>query len=280
MEKEQAQTTVAEEVVTTPAAEDGANAGTVEEKKGAEEVAQNDSVNGAAFSESASDGDDKGSREHDGKKKEMQTKEQNAENARRRREAQKQKEIREMRDKTIISTLRGKNPYTNEEMKDSLDVEEYLAMREIEENGGDPVEDYNRVRKQKARDDAKQQEETSKQEEWFQKDREDFCSAHPDVDLDELIANEDFRDYADGKVGKRTMTDIYAGYMKREARMRERAEELAAQMIANQKATPGALGTTQEVASDYFTPDQVRKMSEAEVSKNYEKIMESMKKWH
>ena len=72
-----------------------------------------------------------------------QTKEQNSENARRRREAERQAELKkveaETREKAIIEVLNGKNPFTNEPMKDHADVEEYLLMKEIEKNGGDPV---------------------------------------------------------------------------------------------------------------------------------------------
>lgn len=54
------------------------------------------------------------------------TKEQNSENARRRREAERQKEIQTAREQAIIETLGGKNPFTGEEMKDSADVPRIL----------------------------------------------------------------------------------------------------------------------------------------------------------
>ena len=82
-----------------------------------------------------------------------QTKEQNSENARRRREAERKAELERerqtAREQAIIETLNGKNPYTGEEMKDSTDVQEYLTMREIEKNGGDPLSDYPKHLKQK-----------------------------------------------------------------------------------------------------------------------------------
>lgn len=45
----------------------------------------------------------------------------------------------------------------------------------------------------------------------------------------------------------------------------------------NQKRSSGAL---ESVENDYFSPSEVRAMSSDEVRKNYQKIMQSMQKWH
>ena len=82
--------------------------------------------------------------------KKPQGREQNAENARRRREAERQKELADTRNKAIIEALGGKNPYTGGEMKDAEDVREFLTMREIENGGGDPVGDYSKHQKDAA----------------------------------------------------------------------------------------------------------------------------------
>ena len=89
-----------------------------------------------------------------------QTKAQNSENARRRREAERRAEIKKAeeaaREQAIIETLGGRNPYTGEEMKDHTDVEEYLAMREIDKEGGDPLTDFSKFQKRKERERAEQ----------------------------------------------------------------------------------------------------------------------------
>lgn len=66
----------------------------------------------------------------------------------------------------------------------------------------------------------------------------------------------------------------YALYEKRMA-----AEELRIARInaKNASKSPGSAGT--DTAMEYFSPDDVRKMSRAEVHANYSKIKESMKKW-
>ena len=46
----------------------------------------------------------------------------------------------------------------------------------------------------------------------------------------------------------------------------------------NSALSSGAIG--REASESFFTPDEVRAMSRAEVRKNYTKIIESMKKWN
>ena len=54
---------------------------------------------------------------------------------------------------------------------------------------------------------------------------------------------------------------------------------MAKQMLANQKASPGSLSSTNPTDSGYFTKEQVQKMTQAEVHENYDKIRASMRKW-
>jgi hypothetical protein len=50
-------------------------------------------------------------------------------------------------------------------------------------------------------------------------------------------------------------------------------------MLANQKATPGALSSPKSSDNSYFTREQVKGMSKEEIHKNYDKIRASMTKW-
>ena len=216
-----------------------------------------------------------------------QSKEQNSENARRRREAERkaelEKERQTAREQAIIETLGGKNPYTNEEMKDSADVAEFLLMREIEKEGGDPLGDYSKVLKNKEKEKAKAQAEKDEKSEWYRKDRELFVQKYPDVNISELIENKRFNRYAEGKVGTLPLSDIYEGFIESENEIRAEAEknanQKAQQQLANAKASPGSLASTNQGDSGFFTKEQVQKMSQAEVSKNYDKIRASMSKW-
>ena len=71
-----------------------------------------------------------------------------------------------------------------------------------------------------------------------------------------------------------SLAAAYALYEKR----REAKERLASQINAKNAAL--SAGKAGEAANEYFSYEQVKGMSQAEVRKNYSKIRESMKKWN
>ena len=71
------------------------------------------------------------------------------------------------------------------------------------------------------------------------------------------------------------LSAAYALY-ERETRLSAlRAEEINRK---NAALSPGKAG--KDTAGEYFSPDEVRAMSQKQVHDNYAKIMESMKRWH
>lgn len=226
-------------------------------------------VNDASFTDDS--GTDEG--------KQTQSKEQNSQNARRRREAEKQAEITNARNQAIIDALDGINPYTNEEMKDALDVEEYLAMKEIKKNGGDPVGDYTKIHKQKQREKAEKEKQDAQSQEWYANDRKDFAKKHPNVDINKLSEDANFVSFAGQRVGKEPLATIYSGYLELTQSIEKNIQNKNKQQLANANATPGALSTTGTGESEFFTKEQVLKMTQAEIKKNYEKIRKSQEKW-
>lgn len=247
----------------------------------AEDGTNEENVNDAEFSDgTASEASEEKEKEQP---KARQTKEQNAENARRRREAERRAQIaraeQAAREKAIIEALDGKNPYTGEEMKDADDVQEYLTMKEIKKNGGDPLTDFSRFQKSKEKKAREENEKKEQEKDWYKKDRENFAAKYPDVNVDDLISNEYFARFADGKVGRQPLSEIYEDFTDMVAEYEQRAERKAAQLLANAKASPGSLGGASGTETSFFTREQVKKMSQKEVHDNYDKIRESMKKW-
>lgn len=179
---------------------------------------------------------------------EESAKKSNAEFARERRkketEARLAKIEKETKVKTIIETLDGVNPYTNEKMEDETDVEEYLTMREIEKSGKDPITDFSSYQKQKAKEEAEQQRVKKESEEWITNDAKDFKSKHPDANLDELLKDELFVSIAKPQAGKIPMTKIYEIYSLALNKIEEKAVARTAQAIANQQSSIGALKNT------------------------------------
>ena len=207
----------------------------------------------------------------------------NSENAHRRREAERKAEIeratKEAREQAIIEALNGKNPYTNEEMKDSADVDEYLLMKEIEKNGGDPLADFSRFQKNREREKAAKQAESEAKKDWYKKDRENFTEKHPEVNIDNLIQDKQFQLFASGKVGNLPLSEIYEGFLEVMGEYEKKAKQKAKQLLANSKSSPGALSSPNTPDNGFFTKEQVQKMSQEDVNKNYDKIRASMRKW-
>ena len=97
----------------------------------------------------------------------------------------------------------------------------------------------------------------------------DFVVLFPDVPVEEL-PDEVWE-------GVRAGAPLAAAYALYEKKKYAEAKRIAAINAKNASRSPGAAGT--DTASEYFTPDEVRRMSRAEVHANYSKIKESMKKW-
>ena len=248
-----------------------------EEATGESTVSFEDTSNVDADNEQAENkSDEKPATDDKGKKARG---EKNAKIAEKRREAERARELKETREKAIIEALGGKNPYTGRPMKDGDDVAEFLSMQEIEKKGGDPVTDFPEHQKAKARAEREKEAKAREEQEWFENDRTAFTEKYPKVDLDALIADEDFADYADGKVGVKPLAEIYEGYLRQSARFEERARTRAAQAVANREASPGSLGSAGAADTGFYTPEQVDAMSKSEVKKNLDKINESMKHW-
>ena len=255
-----------------------------ETARDAEDGQEGENSSEAAFSE-GSEGEDKPegdeSKESEPKadKPAKQDDRTNAENARRRREAEQRKALKTARMEATMEALGGINPYTSEPMTDEADYEEYLEMRQIAKDGGDPVRDFAKHQKTKARDAAEKARAAENTEKWYSDDRESFAREYPGVKLDELARDENFLFVAEGKIGKMPLSEIYRGYLKFTRESKERAEDKAAQEVANSRATPGALAGAKAGGEDFFTKEQVEKMTPAEVHKHYDKIRASMQKW-
>ena len=95
---------------------------------------------------------------------------------------------------------------------------------------------------------------------------EEFTRDFPEVDL-KSIPDEVF----DGMRSGNSLASSYALY-------KIRADRISEQNQKNAYRSSGRIGKS--AASEYFSADEVRKMSPSEVKANYTKIIESMKKWN
>jgi len=203
-------------------------------------------------------------------------KQDNSENARRRREAEHQAELRKTRYEAIKEAVDGVNPYTQEKIETDVDVEQYLEMKEIAKNGGDPLKDYSKFVKDKRNEELAKEQENVKSEEYVQNDYKDFVSKHPDVDIEKLVDQPEFRKFAEPLIGKLPMAQIYESYNNLLSVTEKKNKEAIARQVANAKATPGSLTTPSVSENEFYTVEELKNMSQEEVHKNYDKVVKSM----
>ena len=108
---------------------------------------------------------------------------------------------------------------------------------------------------------------------------EEFKLLYPEKDPNELLKDEDFLVFADGKLEKEPLSTVYKKYNSLTEKIIVREKEKFADILANKLSAVGSLANANPSEETFFTRDQVKAMSKAEITKNYEKIRKSQEKW-
>lgn len=167
----------------------------------------------------------------------------------------------------IQSYIGRQNPYTGETIKDDYDVQEYLEMYELDSKGKDPITGYRELQKEKARKEAEdkiKKDEEDKQNLWYQNDTKDFMEKYSSEKIQELTKDEDFNLFANGKIGKVPLAQIYEDYQKLISKYKRESVETAKKIVANNTVTPGALENSepQELNWETMSKEQFEKYLE------------------
>lgn len=210
----------------------------------------------------------------------VQTKEENSEFARARREREQAKAIdkaraeaqakatEEERVKNIIEFV-GTNPYTKKPITNADEVNQYLRMRRIEQNGGDPMADYADEidREEKAR--AKKRQDEADEQKRVQSDVSEFQRTHPNADLKGLLSTDRlFRALFNDK-GDKSLNDVYSEY---DAIISDITKNVEAKLTSEAAKKQSGVGSAQTngSANPGITKTQFKRMSVDERSKLYE----------
>lgn len=209
--------------------------------------------------------------------KPKQSKEKNKEFAEKRRAEKLKAEETELK---VLKEYVGKNPYTGEPIETLRDVKVYKTMKNIEKQGGDPIQDYHKyagLEEQQAIDNEKSKTERIK------KDVDDFRKAYPDVNLNELNNDKDFVKFSDKLLGKVSLKDVYEAYSSIKGDIKAVAEETAkkdiAKKIAKENTSVGSLSATGDAGSPKYTLEQIGKMTRNEINKNWKDVESSYDYW-
>ena len=170
--------------------------------------------------------------------------------------------------KGIVDAVGGVNPYTNEEIKDEADIDEYLLMRKLEKEGKDPIDDYASAVKGEKR--AKAQE--AEAEKNRKAEVAEFAQRFPNVDMTALLQDPRFGKFAGKRVQNETLANVYADYLEftqgEEAVIEKKATVKAKQAEMKKRASPGSLvGNGDQPRLSYAD------MSEKEFEKKLAKVL-------
>ena len=81
------------------------------------------------------------------------------------------------------------------------------------------------------------EEEKEKQDNWYKDDTKDFVEKYSVEKLQELTKNADFNLFAEGKIGRVPLAQIYESYQKLISKYEQKSVETAKQIIPNTKLT-------------------------------------------
>ena len=236
----------------------------------------------------------------------QQSRELNAEFARRRREKELKDMIEQAKVSAVIDALDGKNPYTNEKIKTFDDVEKYLQMKKNVQNQGSadetfPNQDSNPKTANYTKNSLNTIYDSSNNQEIntnnaklnnneqtssliidmlsnAETQKREYLINHSEEEYLALVRDLDFQDFVSDKA-KLTLEEKQVQFNKFKQKLELRARILASQILANKLSSPGALRSEEKIEPSYLSRKQVEEMSSKEIHENYDKIKQSMKHW-
>lgn len=178
------------------------------------------------------------------------TRKDNFNNAQRRINERRERELAEARKKSYLEGIKdaigGTNPYTQEKIEDEFDVEVLKTMREMEAKGFDPIEDYAKYSVTKMREqkkiEAERLAEESKKNEQINKELADFDKAHGQGSAERILNDELFSTKYAQYLGRLSLEETYQLFADQQAQIEMKAEQKAIRQQAINKSTPGAPG--------------------------------------
>lgn len=153
-----------------------------------------------------------------------QSREKNAIEAKKRREREEEErklKEKQIRDKAFIEgqlSASKTNTFTEQPIKDEYDLKIFNLQKQLQSEGKDPIKDLpsklaemERNEKTKAAEELKKKKE---EDDRIDNDIKDFKEKNPDVDIKKLLKDSLFEEYSDGKIGNKSLNQIYEGYKK------------------------------------------------------------------
>lgn len=112
----------------------------------------------------------------------------------------------------------------------------------------------------------------------IERDFSDFEVIYPNISKNSLLTDESLRIFAEGKESK-PLSVVYAQFKAFVAKIEENAIKQEQIRQNNANSSVGGLSGTKSGDDGYFTKEQVLKMSQSEIKRNYKRIRESQARW-
>ena len=208
-----------------------------------------------------------------------QSRAENRKFAQLRREQKQNKDFTQYQ-KGVKETLGSINPYTKSEIKTPSDVEDYLAMKEMDSKGLDPTDtaDYIKYMREKNAEKIQKEEEQKRQEEAkisYQNEISTFKAKYPNIDIEQLVEENEIW-------GKIITSQVRNGVPILEAyenalslindetnkKAQQLADEKAKKVVQNSIASAGSLTDGEEGEASQV---DITKMSDKEFDEYWEK---------
>ncbi len=115
--------------------------------------------------------------------------------------------------------------------------------------------------------------------ELSEEEKASFASVFPGININNIKKDQNFLIFAKGKAKSNDFSSLYADYLVLVKKIGEELEMRGKVAQNNKIASPGSLSSNTTNNINYFTKEQVLKMSKAQIAKNYIAIRESQQKW-
>ena len=106
-----------------------------------------------------------------------------------------------------------------------------------------------------------------------------FSRDFPEIDLNSLRNRQDFQSFLAILTKNPTLSEVFACFNGIFASAEEKSEKKLLQALANAKTSVGALSSPQNTAPGFFSKEQVKLMTPAQIKANYKEIRESQQRW-
>lgn len=243
----------------------------VEDEKSKKGVKENHDDGKKETEEDEEDEVDDEDEETSQKSKEEQDKAERARQAeaRRKREAKE----REAREKEIErqAYLKGKleatkvNTFTEEPIEDEYDLFIFETQKQLEKEGKDPISDLPKrlaeINRKNAKEATEEANKKRKLDEQIDKEFAEFKDKYPSIKIPELLADADFKDYADGRLGKggKTLIQLYESFQNLKKRFGGKEEE---EEDDGKKSPPSPNGGRKTTKTSYSKMSREAKIKE------------------